>query len=301
MLQNIHDITKGWIAWVILSIIALTFALMGIQSYLGNEDGMDTVAVVNGTKITKNQLNTVYERLFASAKAADAQKLKQQALEQLISSHVLSQAALAKNYRFSETQVATIIRTMPTFQANGQFSPTRFQDVIRSLLYSETSFMADLRAANLVNQPRAGFISSNFALPPETNQALELINQTRDIRYTIIPAARFLAEQKITDQAILTYYKNNQQHFNTPEKIRIEYLKLSPKDLSDKEFADRSETLAELTYTHPDSLAPAAKALGLSVQKTEWFSRDSKTPSKKIIAAAFSPDVLEQKNNSPVI
>jgi peptidyl-prolyl cis-trans isomerase D len=326
MLQNIHDRTKGWIAWVILSLVCVTFALWGIQSYLGGSAGMDKLASVNGVKITQNEVNATFERLLLqlqqqqpnsllSTNPALERQLKQKALQELIYSQILAQAAITTHYRFSEAQATETILTIPTFQADGQFSRARFQEVLRSTLYSETDFIADLRASLLVNQPKIGLIASEFALPNEVDAMLQLLNQKRDISYLNIPVSRFITEITITNEAIQTYYKANQQRFKTPEKVSIEYLELSLKDLkpTDKQtaeqlFAERGEQLENLTYTHPDTLEVAAKALNLPIQKTALFSRDTKKDEKdsvythpKVIAAAFSADVLNQKNNSPLI
>lgn len=69
-------------------------------------------------------------------------------------------------------------------------------------------------------------------------------------------------------------------------------------------LADKSDQLANLTFTNPDSLQPAATALNIPVQTTAWFSRQGGTgiaANPKVIAAAFSGNVLTQRNNSDVI
>lgn len=76
-------------------------------------------------------------------------------------------------------------------------------------------------------------------------------------------------------------------------------------DKSSKLFADLSEQLSNLTYANPNSLDSTAKQLNLKVETTEMFSRDNNqnkdlTANPKIIAAAFSGDVLAG-NNSDMI
>ena len=55
-----------------------------------------------------------------------------------------------------------------------------------------------------------------------------------------------------------------------------------------------------------DSLTPAAEALGLQVQTTDWITRDpvrcpGRLDSPKVINAAFSDDVLIEGHNSELI
>ena len=67
---------------------------------------------------------------------------------------------------------------------------------------------------------------------------------------------------------------------------------------------DKAEKLADLSYEMPDTLAPAADALQLEPTQSDWFSRKGGVgvlASPKIVAAAFSEDVLTEGNNSELI
>jgi peptidyl-prolyl cis-trans isomerase D len=75
---------------------------------------------------------------------------------------------------------------------------------------------------------------------------------------------------------------------------------------AEEKFADIKEKLANTTYEHPDSLAPAAKELNLPIKSSDLFTQqkggaDEITSSQKVRDAAFSPDVLTSQNNSDVI
>ncbi len=56
MLQNIRDKAQGWIAWAIVILISIPFALWGIQEYLGS-GSEPVVATVNGDDITEQALD----------------------------------------------------------------------------------------------------------------------------------------------------------------------------------------------------------------------------------------------------
>ncbi len=63
------------------------------------------------------------------------------------------------------------------------------------------------------------------------------------------------------------------------------------------------EKFNNLVYEHPDSLEPAAEALGLKIERSDWFSR---TGGKgigaipKVVEAAFSPEVLNGSNSGTI-
>ena len=69
-------------------------------------------------------------------------------------------------------------------------------------------------------------------------------------------------------------------------------------------ISKKLETLNQLTYNKPDSLQPAAQALGLTIQSSPWLSRgiiSGEFANAKILKAIFSDDVLKKHNNSEVV
>lgn len=70
------------------------------------------------------------------------------------------------------------------------------------------------------------------------------------------------------------------------------------------QFFDWAERLANLSYESPDSLEPAAEALGLELKTSDWIDRsggEGLLAHPKVTAAAFSDEVLKEGNNSDLI
>jgi peptidyl-prolyl cis-trans isomerase D len=87
-------------------------------------------------------------------------------------------------------------------------------------------------------------------------------------------------------------------------EVRDELLKETQAAGRDRKYNEVAGKLADSTYQNPSSLDPAASALALPVKQTGLFSRkggDGLTANAKLIAAAFSDDVLVQGNNSALI
>ncbi|WP_251978233.1 SurA N-terminal domain-containing protein [Salinicola avicenniae] len=88
------------------------------------------------------------------------------------------------------------------------------------------------------------------------------------------------------------------------EQSRDQWVEQVRLDQSRAEFEDTVQQLTDDAY-QADDLASVAEPLGLSVQTSDWFSRDSGgdgvTANPDVVAAAFSPDVLEDGYNSDVI
>jgi len=69
-------------------------------------------------------------------------------------------------------------------------------------------------------------------------------------------------------------------------------------------FHEMSVRLADLVYEQAESLDAAASELGLKIQESGWFSRkggEGLMHDPKVVAAAFSEEVLAEGLNSPVL
>jgi peptidyl-prolyl cis-trans isomerase D len=87
--------------------------------------------------------------------------------------------------------------------------------------------------------------------------------------------------------------------------VRASILKDYRQTKAEKIYADQSDKLSNTTFEHPNSLAPAAKQLGLTVQTTPAFTnkgeKEGIASNPKFVAAAFSKEVLNQNVNSDAI
>jgi len=238
MLQSISDRSQGWLAGTIIALVCITFAFWGVHSYLDSSGASgDVVAKVNGESLHEADLNTAYQRLrqqqqmqLGSAFVIDQKmetELKRQALNQMVITHVLMQAAAKEGYRVTSDEVGAALLSIPMFQVDGRFSRDRFNEVLNNILYTENTFLADLQTTMLINQVRSGIIDSAFSLPNDIAAAIKLINQKRDLAYLVIPAQRFLNGAQISDAQALDYYNQHKTEFTTPEQVSVEYLELS--------------------------------------------------------------------------
>jgi peptidyl-prolyl cis-trans isomerase D len=69
-------------------------------------------------------------------------------------------------------------------------------------------------------------------------------------------------------------------------------------------YFEQAERLADLSYEDPSSLEPVASELQLDIITSDWISRDSAQGvlrSPKVLAAAFSEDVVVERHNSELI
>lgn len=69
-------------------------------------------------------------------------------------------------------------------------------------------------------------------------------------------------------------------------------------------FLDRAESFRNISYENPQSLAPVADQLGLTIQESDWFTRqqgDGIAANSEVREAAFSEEVQDEGLNSRAI
>ena len=87
-------------------------------------------------------------------------------------------------------------------------------------------------------------------------------------------------------------------------EVRDQLVKEATTAQRDHQYNDLAGKMADNTYSNPTSLEPASVALSLPIKTTALFSRTNGqglTANPKLVAAAFSDDVLVQGNNSGLI
>lgn len=236
LLSNLHHSAKRLLAWVILPLISVSFVFFGIQSYLHIYSDDNHAATVNGVTISQRQVDTAYERARAQLAQQNQQQhlspsvekqLKTQARERLVMQELLKQAAMDMGYRVSLPVAQAALMQMPAFQEDGKFSETVFAQVLSSNMYTPKTFIKDLQTNMLISQLQSGIVRSSFALPPEVERSINLLEQKRDIRYLLIPVSAFQQEVKVSNEAMKQYYETHQVQFKTPERVSVSYIKLS--------------------------------------------------------------------------
>ncbi|GAB2544722.1 SurA N-terminal domain-containing protein [Rhodanobacter koreensis] len=87
-------------------------------------------------------------------------------------------------------------------------------------------------------------------------------------------------------------------------EVRDQLVKEASAAERDRVYNEVAGKMSDNTYQNPSSLEPAATALNLPIKSTALFSRkggEGLAANPKVIAAAFSDDVLVQGNNSGLI
>ena len=265
MLSAIRERATGWIAWIIVILIALPLAATGLYSYFSDSGSAAEVAVVNDTKITPDALNNAYQqerqrlaqmfggRLDPSLINEDA--MRRQVLERMINEALITEYVVKQGYRIPDATLAAIIRGQEVFHENGQFSPELYSVLLRNNGLTPQAYEARLRVGESVSQFQGGVFGSAFATPYEIDQIRRLQNQERDLVYLTVDAESYLKGVEIGEADIKAYYEQNLQRFQRPERVRLAYVELNGEQLADAVEIDepalqaRYEELKASRYT----------------------------------------------------
>lgn len=85
------------------------------------------------------------------------------------------------------------------------------------------------------------------------------------------------------------------------DEVRAQLTEELQQQAADEQFYELLEQLTDVSYENPESLDAAADALSLEIKTTDWLNASGGSgigEYPKVMAAAFSEDVLEAGNNS---
>jgi peptidyl-prolyl cis-trans isomerase D len=235
MLQAIKERAQGWVAWAIVILISIPFALWGIQSYLG-VGAEPVVATVDGAKITERQLDQnvqrsrmqLRERLGAAYNPDlfESAQLRSQVLDRMIRDVVLLESSYAMGLRVSDAAVRAAILAEPAFQRDGVFDKDSYEGVLRLQGLTPAAYEEELRRGLLSTQMARALTESAFATAAEVALATRLLRQQRDIAYALVPRAGFMPEADPPDDEIQAFYAANPERFQSPARVKLSYILL---------------------------------------------------------------------------
>jgi peptidyl-prolyl cis-trans isomerase D len=255
MLTAIRERATGWIAWVIVTLLVIPFALWGINSYF--EGGSEiSVASVNGDDISiytyqddlSQQSRALSERLGSNfdPQLLETLGIRQRVLDNLINNRLLNQYTSDQNFRISDSQLSQMIQSEPAFQVDGKFDLAQYQAILSANRFSPQSFEQYQRVNEVVNQLSIGISDTAFVTDFDKSRLLALQDQQRTASYAVISTDQFIDQIEISDQEISQYYERNGERYMTEARIRVNYIELSNDAL--KELITLSEDQISSLY-----------------------------------------------------
>lgn len=236
MLEAIRNHAKGWLAKVILGLIALSFALFGVDSYMSGGQGSGVIAEVGDVGVSREDLSReiqgqtdrMRESLGSSFDPAitETAAFRKQVLDSLIDRKALFQDAQQLKIIAPDAYVASVLMQIPAFQQDGKFSPQRYEAVLRQNNRTPAQFESELRQSFMLETVTSPASLAAFPSTTSLTQIARLVAQQREISWVDVSASTVAPQIKLTPDEVDQYYANNKVAFTEPEQVRAEYLVL---------------------------------------------------------------------------
>jgi len=242
MLTSIRENISGWIAWLIVILISIPFALWGVNSYF---EAQSTVVVAEGSgvEITDRQLKDTLDRQAqrlrsqfgaqVAARMVEDPAYKQQVLDSLIEQQLLREDIRDRGFRLSDAQLRQVIENTPDFQVDGKFSADRYARLLSTSRATPAQYENSIRIEKAMGQLAAGLERSALVMPSRVNDLLSLKGQQRDVAYALFSPSAYVDKVEISDARIRQYYDENKERYRSPEMVSVDYVVLSVPGLAE--------------------------------------------------------------------
>lgn len=240
MLLTIRKKSQGWVAWLIVAIIAVPFALFGINSYFEGANQI-TIANVEGNKINAQTFENAMEqrRRFFRQQFGDSfdpalvdnSTFRRQVVEELVANQLIQSYAQDNGLTLSDEALSKQIINTPQFQTDSKFDQQAYRRQLSAGGYSVESYEIEQRLSGGITQIQTGLQDSALVNAMEVDQLLTLNLQQRDADYTVISAKDALESVEISESEQREAYSNNESAYQQPDQIKLNYLTLTLDDI----------------------------------------------------------------------
>ena len=240
MLMQIRERATGVFAYIIVLLISVPFALWGIQEYFGGP-GDAAVAEVNGVEITKQvfDLRLQQQRRYMRSTLGesfdqlypDEASIKQEVVESMVREQLLRDFIQNSGIAISDVFLAQRIQSVPQLQVDGRFSVERYEQVVQSQRMSKAQFEDQLRQDEASTQYQSSIVFSSFLSKEAEYEYAALKNQTRSFDYFVV--SETVEPEAVKSAAIDSYYKKNQERFQAPAQVKLEYIEIDQQVIAD--------------------------------------------------------------------
>ena len=234
MLSSIKNKTKGWLAYLIVGLITIPFALFGVNEYFTGASNI-VVASIDDDEISKEaflaefnpQKRRLQQKLAEQYNTDFDAVLKQSIINQMIDKRLLNQLAEEMSHATSGSELNAIIQTNELFQEQGRFSLEKYKNLLRLNGYTAAEYES-VRAKELTqNQIKYNLLDSAFMLPSQLERLQNLNDQQREFSYITLNADDYTAKVNVDKKSVEDYYNNQKESFFAPEQAKIEFVELS--------------------------------------------------------------------------
>ncbi len=297
---------KRWLQIVLLVLIVPPFALFGIDFYFRDTGGGGALARFGDIRISdleySQALRQAQDRVREMTKdkpdpaLLNSPQLKESVLNELIARKVALMHAYRSGMTVSTEELQKIIGAVEAFRdESGRFSQTRYRQLLQGQGLTPVAFENDIRMNIVLDQLRSVTSRSGFLPESVVERLLKIGEQEREVSQVVFNPVDYRRQVKISEADVEKYYEEHKSEFQIPERVRLEYLVLSPDvvehaaKVTDEELKNYYQANIE-RYQTPEE----RRASHILIPAAASASAEDKAKAK-----AQAEDLLKQIKSSP--
>lgn len=261
MLESLKRWASGWVAFFMMSLLILSFAIWGIADYITGVD-RSALVTVGSAQISanefqqsfQNELNAISQQAGQriSHEQARAVGLDKRVLSQMIGSAAVAEHANTLNLSLSDETVVEGLMKDPAFQGpDGQFSRAALDSALRQLGVSEAQLIARRRRDELQQHLTTALLRGSVVPEPLIEQLHKRREERRTVEHFTIDADKTISVPEPSEDQLTQTFEQNKSRFMSPPTRHLAVLLLPLETI--KKRADISEEQVRKSYEQTKS------------------------------------------------
>lgn len=289
MMESMRKAAQGWVAKVLLVILAISFGIFFNISDVFRHFGSTTLASVGNKEITPAEFEQNFRDFLQNIGRQTGQVMtiedaRKQGLDRAVLEGMIREAAVDNETETlglhigQDYLVKEAMNAAPFKGTNGQFDPELFKRILSQNNLSEAGYFAQTRQ-RLLRDALTGSANADLIASPTLEEAqYRYRNEQRDARFFVVKAADSEVTPP-TDDEIKKEYEADPAAYTAPEYRAVAVMKAEPADI-----------IAKIQLSDADLQA------GYDKYKSEYF-----TPEKRTILQLSFPTLDEAKTAKAAI
>ena len=244
ILDNLRKGAGRLFGMILMGLLVLSFAVWGIADIFTGY-GSQTLIKVGDTEInpqdyTRAQQDVLRVMSSNAGRSLSLQEARESGLEKRVLERLIGGAAVdshAKDLKLGVSDKAILegIMKESAFQdSTGNFSALAFQQALRNMSLTEQGYLAGERERNLRRQLLATVGKSPAASQVFLNALNNYNNETRSLRYVLVPKSAAGAVPDPTEEDLKRFYDNHHAQYTQPQFRKVGVLAVTPEAVKDK-------------------------------------------------------------------
>lgn len=313
MLAQLRSLTRGFVAWVLLALLIVAFAIWGVNDVFSGVGGRD-LAEVGNRKITPAQLSREIELTLRSERERGNNVSQQDAIDAGLHTRLLERI-IGRNAVFvytekvgvsaSDTLVADRIRQIPAVlnPVSGAFDETAYAQFLDQMRYSRRDFEEEIRG-EITAQMLMSSLVAGVRAPTSFGALYYAYNaETRVVTIAEAPASAVGQVPAPTEAQLQTFWEENAERLRLPEYRALTLVYARPQDFIARIDVPEQRLREEFDARRAALVRPERRTyVRLSAQSeaqaNDAAARLARGESPDAVAAALSLQVTRGENQA---